>query len=99
MILQYLDLSTGHLTQATMRKLEDIRWPIDPPPDLGWPAMTIASYEHGAFVTVPDMPNVDFLDMPHDLANVLWAAHRAGATLVRFDADGSVDPTLPYKEW
>lgn len=97
MILRYLDLSTGHLTRKTMDLLQ--RTDAGDCISMGWPALTIASYPHGSFCTVPDMPNVDCLSMPGDLANVLWAAHQAGATLVRFDADGYVDPTLPYKEW
>jgi hypothetical protein len=101
MILQYLDLSTGHVKQETMHTLQKLATPYWF--DSSWPAMTIAGYDCGVFVTVPPLNEPDVAkqaeNLPPELANVLWGAFRVGAALIRFDADGEIDPTLPYFEW
>jgi hypothetical protein len=104
MIAQYLDLSTGHLTEETFQLLQRLfQYSARPPQDLGWPALTVALYEHGLFITVPPIELADVagqtFNLPSDLRKILWYAHCEEATLIRFDADGSVDPTLPFREW
>jgi len=100
MINTYIDISTGHLKQRTMNLLSSMdttaRYKA------GWPAMTVAPYDHGAFVTVPPLEELEvFAQMhalPTDLAAVLSLAFSRGATLVRFDADGDLI-NLPHYEW
>lgn len=90
----YLDLSTGHLQQHTLDKLTQIDGKRQ-----GWPAMTIATYREGVFVSVPDFNLVSSEQMralPADLASMLLQAASEGAQLIRFDADGYVDGDLPY---
>ena len=82
----YLDLSTGHLTAATRDKLD-----YTPHPE--WPAMSIASYEFGWFLTVPVE---DLHLLPDDLCVVMRLAKDLGIAVVRFDADGDVHQVLPY---
>lgn len=89
----YLDLSTGHLTKETMDNLS-----YDTGRH-GWPAMSIASYAYGAFVTVPDFKEADCSNLPDDLRAVLRHAYDEGCELVRFDADGEERDDLPTFEW
>ena len=97
MKLTYLDLSTCHVRQETMAALGVYESGAH---DMGWPAMTIASYECGAFITVPsEMSNEQMDALPSDLEEVLSWARAAGATLVRLNADGAIDPDLPTFEW
>lgn len=97
----YLDLSTGHVSHATMKWIEiaGLGFAADTE---GWPPMTIATYEHGCFITVPDLERLDAGNMetlPRDLANVLIYAFAHGARLVRLDSDGDRIETLPYYDW
>jgi hypothetical protein len=100
MIAQYLDLANGHLTEQTFNELQRLFQYNSSPLHLGWPAMTIVTHDNGAFVTVPyDYSLQQGEAVPADLARVLAAARLRDATLIRFDADGAVDPTLPFHEW
>lgn len=89
----YLDLSTGHLTKVTMDSLSYGTG------RQGWPAMTIASYTYGVFVSVPDFGTQDCSGLPADLVKVLRLAAELGCELVRFDADGDVHIFLPTFDW
>ncbi len=95
----YLDLSTAHLSRDT-RNLLDRYDGVNNWQALGWPAITLASYEYGWFVTVPpvELPDVAYQmeSMPADLRCCLLEASVQGCDLVRFDADGHIDGDLPY---
>lgn len=104
MIGAYLDLSTGHLTQETMDKLAVGRIAHLS----GWPAMTIATYDHGAFVTVPSDAEQEQWDaLPADLRAVFdyAIAQFTGAPgqqviqVLRFDSDGDQIDGLEYHDW
>lgn len=108
MILTHLDCSTAHLTRETMEALSYLGVAGDCATgdcsderikQAGWPAMTIAAYDKGAFVTIPGAPSEGQLDfMPDDLVIVLAHAQRLGCQLVRFDADGATID-LPTYDW
>jgi hypothetical protein len=100
MIARYLDLSTGHLMLDTRQALSD-----STEQDRlahGWPAMTVAEYYEGWFITVPPFDDPEVLAqrsaLPDDLYNVLTHAFNEGCQLVRFDADGDRLDGLPYYE-
>lgn len=96
----YIDLSTGHLTVATRSMLD--RFDASDRMAVGWPAMTIAGYEYGWFISVPafDLPDIaeQCKALPKDLSDVLSYAYRHGAQLVRFDADGWTYDLPTYKD-
>lgn len=100
MILTYLDLSTGHLTQDTMDRIghaADLERDGRYNPD-GWPAMSIGCYRHGVFLTVPDPDEQNLFGVPRDLFNVLRYAQDMGIPLLRFDGDARAVPGLPLYE-
>jgi hypothetical protein len=102
MKLAYLDLSNGHLTEATFALLGKHFQYTSNPIEVGldWPAMTVVTHGYGVFMTVPyDYSLQQGEAVPEDLARVLAAARLRDATLIRFDVDGDVDSTLPYYEW
>jgi hypothetical protein len=72
------------------------------PKTLGWPAMTVADYTYGWFITVPDLGQEDIARqmqaMPQDLQDVLTHAYTEGCHLIRFDTDGDAIHSLPYYE-
>lgn len=92
-VYKYLDCSTTHITEETMRLL-------DRGEESGL-QLTVAPYKYGAFVTVPD--DIDDAErvraMPKDLLEVLTFAHRRGCYVVRFDSDGDDYDELPRFEW
>lgn len=99
-IFAYLDLSTNHTTQATSDLLAVIS--SADRCKLEWPAMTVAPYEYGCFVTVPDLvetPNERLMTLPQDLALVLMHARAQGCTVVRFDSGADVIEGLPFHDW
>lgn len=89
-VLNYLDLATGHVSESTMD------W-LNKAPCVS-PAMTIAPYEYGAFVSVPDAP-LEHADLPEDLRDVLSFARDNGCVVVRLDADGDAVDGLPWFDW
>jgi hypothetical protein len=101
MIHTYLDLTTAHLSRETMDQLSNYEQGCAV--GMGWPAMSIAPYEYGAFVTVPpddeDEDRVAMDALPEDLACVLAHARKIGVYVVRFDADGDFLEDLPTYEW
>ena len=96
----YLDVSTGHLSVATRNMLE--RFDASDRMSVGWPAMTIAAYPHGWFVTVPPFGVPDIAEqckaLPQDLYDVLCHAYKGGAELVRFDTDGEQIDLPTYED-
>lgn len=101
-MLTYLDLSTCHVQEETMREIERMQ-------DAGkrlalhWPAMTIASYDYGAFLTVPEFEDEDekrhIQKLPFDLQAVFDYANLLGATVVRLNSDSDVIKGLPVYHW
>lgn len=103
MIRQYLDLSTGHLTVATRALLEVCaqrqRDDKGGPGVNDWPAMTVAAYTYGWFVTVPyEFEPHQWRALPKDLADVLSHARGNNVSLVCFDSDGDALHALPFYE-
>ena len=99
-IFAYLDLSTAHTTQATSQLLAEIS--TEERCHRNWPAMTVAPYEYGCFVTVPDLaetPNERLMTLPQDLALVLIHARGQGCTVVRFDSGADVIDGIPFHNW
>lgn len=101
---KYLDLCTNALSRPTTLMLE--AYATSNRPD--WPALTVANYEYGAFITVPpsDMDEsgnrTDFTEwdyMPDDLVAVLRYATEKGATVIRFDRDTEECEDLPSYDW
>lgn len=90
MKLSYLDLSSSHVSEETMRQLEtasDVRL---------FAGVTVAPYEYGAFVSVPaDLSDIDAMEFPDDLKRVLQHARGQGCDIVRLDRDAGVLPDLP----
>lgn len=88
-IHQYLDLSTGHLSEDTINDwAKDCPYPV------------IAGYDYGLIVSVPGEGYVDGeSEVPADLRDVLVYARKQGCTMVRFDSDGDVLEELPYFDW
>lgn len=96
MLHTYLDLSTSHVTERTEQQLPQAAAGFR----IGWPALTIAPYAHGYFITVPDpLPGTDLSALPEDLAQVLAYARGLGAAVVRLDADGETTDQLPTYDW
>lgn len=90
MPLAYLDVSTGHLSEETRFWLDE--------GSHGLP-MTVAPYEYGAFVSVPNFSEMDSdiqAELPEDLRRVLQFAADQECVIVRFDADGETHGDLPF---
>lgn len=111
-ILRYLECSTSHMTAATDSLLETIyqsltasTGPIGMPE--GWPPMTLAKYEFGWFISVPEIDNVMEAKatallggpFPSDLAQVIEHAIKNECYIIRFDSDGAVIEELPLYDW
>ncbi|MDR9836718.1 MULTISPECIES: hypothetical protein [Herbaspirillum] len=88
---RYLDISTAHISQATMNFLEG---------RAGSNAIgqTVAAYEYGVFVSVPDLADVKN-DVPEDLRQVFNYARKRKCSVVRFDTDGDGHRDLPTFDW
>lgn len=90
-VFKYLDCSTAHVSQETMRFLGRVYSRNN----IG---QTVAAYEYGCFVSVPPEPTYhDYL--PQDLRNVLDFARANGCYILRLDADGHNYDELPTFEW
>lgn len=100
MIVACLDLSTAHLERGTMRMLTELN--ADQRMGNGWPAMTVANYQHGVFVSVPERTaetKEQLENVPPDLGFVLGHAQNYGIALLRFDSDGDELPDLDVYHW
>lgn len=97
--LPYLDLSTGNLRQSTVELLGTVAPRSSM--ELGWPAMTIANYEEGAFISVPpEISAEEAAALPPDLVQVLTYAREHNAVVVRIDCDGGdSNADLPTYDW
>ena len=98
----YLDISPVHISESTSVLLEKAA--EGNTLDCKWPAMTIAGYAYGFFITIPaDMTsteNVELLkNMPPDIVEVLKYTNTNEHTLVRLDADGEPIEDLPSYHW
>ncbi len=109
MIYTHLDLSTSHVTLETMKQLSHLGVAGDCATGdcsdariqaAGWPAMTIAAYDRGCFVSVPSFFTDEQRDaVPEDLRYVFRHAQAYGATLIRLDSDGATLEALPTYDW
>jgi hypothetical protein len=99
MIFHPQDLSTSHVTQATMQQIEETgdQQRLGNRGPYGWPAMSIGVYEYGAFLSVPARDELDKL--PIDLAAVMRFALLMNASVVRLDNNGDELPGLQRYEW
>lgn len=100
----YVDLSTGHLTRADARLLEDEAADRAARP----PVLVVYSYTEGFWVYVPSTADQlrEYLDRAADdgrystvLLDLIRLAHEQHARFIRFDSDGPVVPKLPTHEW
>jgi hypothetical protein len=102
MIKTYLDIYTAHLTRATMDLLENIAAPASFAADKihanDWPAMSVAVYEFGVFITVPEKIE-GCHNLPDDLRDVLLFAQSQGVGMVRFDAHSDGIEDLKSYDW
>lgn len=102
MIITAMELSTANLTRSTMGMLDSILQEnrADKLCEWDWPAMTIAPYDFGCFVTVPAQYQINpSAEVPEDLHNILTYASRLGVNLIRFDKDAEADENLPTYDW
>lgn len=112
-VLTYVDLSTAHVSRATMALLDFIGGRNDAVADsgrrlheAGWPAMTVAPYECGVFISVPNadcaelgVAEAEARFLPLELTLILAYARRLGATLVCLDADAERVEGLQLFDW
>ena len=98
MILTAMGLCTSNVTQRTAEicaaacKVGAV--------EMGWPAMTMASYREGWFTTVPERQYLaENTALPEDLLTVLLYARNLGVDLIRFDKDADTDLNLPTYDW
>ena len=91
-VMRYLDLSSGHVSEETMDWLSEAT-----PARSHCTGITIAPYEYGVFVGVPDdVGNIKDLECADDLKAVLRYARQTGCDVIRFDRDGDTVADLPH---
>ena len=83
----YLDISTAHLMQETLNRLNAINPPYT------------YKYNEGAFVSVPDKTEVSIISMPEDLRILLEYVWDNDIELIRMDRDAEVSEDLPVYDW
>lgn len=94
-VLQCLDLSSGHVSGATMHWLSEAT-----PVGSHCAGVSVAPYEYGVFVSVPGDPvDILCLDCPLDLKQVLEFARGCRCDIVRLDSDAVRLAALPYFDW
>lgn len=93
-INQYLDLSTGHITDRTCNVWASRN-----------PYPVVATYPCGVIVAVPSELPEQHPDtprnimIPEDLKRVIEYARSKGCALIRFDSDGDFIDELPSYDW
>lgn len=83
----YLDISTAHLMQETLNRLNAINPPYT------------YKYNEGAFISVPDKTEVSIISMPEDLRILLQYAWDNNIEMIRMDRDAEVIENLPVYDW
>lgn len=92
---RYLDLSTGHIPEATMEWLSEAV-----PTRSHCDGLTIAPYEYGAFVSVPgESETIEGLNCPEDLKVVLRHARGLDCDVVRLDVAAEQLAELQHFDW
>jgi hypothetical protein len=99
MIIPTIELSSGHLSRDTVDLLEGL--PLDILCGVkGWPAMQIAPYIFGWFITTPEAQYLQSpTNLPEDLWRVLNFASIQGADIIRLDSEGRIENSLPHYDW
>jgi len=90
-IFKYMDLSTNHVSKKTMD------W-LDAAEERTEPTITIAPYDYGCFVGVPQEPET-YTELPKDLLAVLVFARANNCDVVRFDKDGETRSEIKLFNW
>ena len=87
-----LGLSTGHVTEATAKMLdnEDLSIVVYPKSEYGW-FVHVPTYE-------PDFEDCK-TDLPEDLRACLDWARKHNAEWLMFDRDAELDEELPVYDW
>jgi hypothetical protein len=95
MIANYLDCSTGMLSHETYVQLTGHLIMGE------WPAMTVAPYEFGVFISVPPASHIyEHADgLPEDLFCLLIYADEHDCQVIRLDAEGDRLDDLHFHEW
>ena len=84
---KYLEISTAHLKQKTLKGLNTMEPPYT------------YEYEEGIFMSVPDKNETNISDMPKDLRILLQYAWINGIDLIRMDRDADVIDDIPVYDW
>lgn len=84
---KYLEISTAHLKQKTLKGLNAMEPPYT------------YEYEEGIFMSVPDKNETNISDMPKDLRILLQYAWINGIDLIRMDRDADVIDDIPVYDW
>lgn len=112
-IHNYLDLSTAHLTASEMREIEAMSpdgllcgsrvighnygaWVHVPVSCEQAERMLLTPREHEDADNADDAERAEVLPALHAC---IQRARALGALWINFDADGDIDPELPYHEW
>ena len=84
---KYLEISTAHLKQKTLKGLNAMEPPYT------------YEYEEGIFMSVPAQKETNISDMPKDLRILLQYAWINGIDLIRMDRDADIIDDIPAYDW
>lgn len=84
---KYLEISTAHLKQKTLKGLNSMEPPYT------------YEYEEGIFMSVPAQKETNISDMPKDLRVLLQYAWINGIDLIRMDRDADIIDDIPAYDW
>lgn len=94
-IYNYLDLSTGHITEREARELDSTG-------DGLLCGSRVIPHDYGAWVHVPEPDAEDDAERREaypNLQNCIEHARKHGAMWINFDQDGDKEDELPSFEW
>ena len=84
---KYLEISTAHLKQKTLKGLNAMEPPYT------------YEYEEGVFISVPAQNETNISDMPKDLRILLQYAWINEINLIRMDRDADIIDDIPAYDW
>jgi hypothetical protein len=90
-IVSMLDLSTGHVTEATAKRL------TDRPESIGLPVYPKGEYGWIVWAGTESVTRV--VDVPADLVTVVKFAQERGCEWIMFDCDAPLSDSLPSFDW